>query len=482
MKRFPYLLAALLAVLSCSHKEPVPQKEGSVIFVKIEDSATKAQIGTSGIFSWSEADKIGVFSDVAADPVEYTLRSGAGYSVASFEGSAVEGTVFHAWYPSTAKCDGKTFRSVLPTKVRHSVPVCALEGMPLYGISRSCEDITVRSLCGVLEFNLTGNGMLQSVLLEADKPVSGEFLCNLTGAGLIAMGKNASRIISMDASGTELSFFRPTPFYFILPPGEYDELKFTVTDAQGSTTVFSASETVVIKAGELSEATSVAPDVDLINMEFLSEKNGSGCFWYTKVDKNASFCVSYLFGIATREEFEACSSDATAWLREHGRTYTSSTEDFRVLSPSTDYVAMAMATSVSGSEDAPVVLSFTTPEIHHDSSLAISIKTTSVTAKSVNYEVSLPSGVAFMSEVYILSAQEFEAATDNDLIVKCLATRAKGRQLTGSFEGLLPGIDYVLFCVCDNEQSISDLARVRFTTDGSKIGGGTEDIDEIEIQ
>lgn len=480
MKKTVYIFAALLTVLSCTDKEQSAQKDPSVIFVKIDDGGTKAQIGTSCNISWASDDKISVFSDTDKEHKEYVLRSGAGYSVASFTGKEVEGGHFYASYPSSAKCDGKTFRSILPTKVVHSVPVSDLSGIPLFGSSRSLENMTVRPLCGVLQFNLTGNGFLKSVVLEASSAISGEMICNLAD-GMTAMSGSASHIISMDASKTELSFFRKTPFYFILPPGEYEDMTFSVTDAEGGVTVFSTDEAIVIKAGEVTEAVSVAPDVDLIDVEFVSEKNNSGCFWYTHVSKNASFCVSYLYGITTREEFETCSSDAHEWLSKHGRICTTSITDMQVLSPSTDYVALAQATSVSGSQETPVVMYFTTPEIHHDSSLALSIKTVEVGSKSVTYSVSLPSGVEYLSEVYISTAKEFDSMTENELIVKCLDTRAKNRPLTGGFDSLLPGIDYVIYCVCDNEQSISDLSYVRFTTAGSRVGGGTEDIDEIQI-
>lgn len=480
MKRFAYTFAVLLSALACTQKEPLPPEADSVTFVRIASTQTKTGFGTSCRPAWSEGDVVSVFSDAVREHTPYVLRSGAGYSVASFTGAPVEGSMFYASYPASAKCDGKTFRTVLPTRVKHSVPVSPLDGFPLFGSSRSAEDITVRPLCGILEFNLTGNGFLKSVVLEAEKAISGEMLCSLSD-GMTAMSATASHIISMDASGTELSFFRKTPFYFILPPGEYEELSFTVTDADGGETVFSTDETIVIEAGTVTEAVSVAPDVDLIDMEFVSEKNNSGFFWYTHVSKNASFCVSYLYGITTREDFEACSCDAGTWLSEHGRTCTTSITDMQVLSPATDYVALARATSVSGSQDAPVVMYFTTPDIHHDSSLSLSVNAVNIGAKSAGYSVNMPAGVSYLSDVYISTAGEFDSQTENELIVKCLATRAKNRPLAGEFDSLLPGIDYVIYCVCDDEQSVSDLAYVRFTTSGSKVGGGTEDLNEIEI-
>lgn len=481
LKRFAYTLMAPLLLLSCTEKEMPRPAAADVIFVTIGGDATKTQLGTSGKLSWSKDDRIGVFSNESSVPVEFKLRSGAGYSVASFEGTAPKGELFHAYFPADARCDGITFRSILPTMTKHSVPTEILENMPLYGTSRDVSDITVNSLCGVLQFNLTGNGRLKSIILEAEKAISGEFLYTLQG-GIFAMTKNGSHIISMDASSTELSFYKPTPFYFLLPPGEYEDIRFTVTDAEGGSTVFSAGETLTITAGKVTEASSVAPDVDLIGMQFVPEKNNSGCFWYTTVTKNPSFCVSYLFGIATKAEFEAYDMDAPRWLEENGRICTSTVTDMHVVLPGTEYVALAQATSVSGSKDAPVIIGFTTPQISYNASIAASVTAENITGRSVSYKVALPSSVEYLSEVKILSATEFDKLKEEDIIVECLATRKRNRELSGSFSDLLPGIEYVIYCVCDNEQSVSPVSSVRFRTLGSNVGGDAEDISEIEVK
>lgn len=483
MKRILNIMFCLLPLASCAKKEVVADGNSQeLIFVTIGDTGVKTQLGTSGKLSWSAGDKVAVFSDKVRKAETFTLNSGEGFSVASFKGNAPEGEKFYAFYPSDARCDGITIRTELPVELRHSIPVDVLGNMPLYGTSNNVSDIKVHNICGVLQFNLTGNGKLKSVVLASESTaIAGDFLYSFAD-DIYAMGRTASHTITLDASSTELSPFRPAPFYFILPPGEYEDLKFTVTDAEGVSTVFSIEETVEISAGVITEAKSAAPQVNLLAMEFVGGKNLSGCFWHTQLTKNASFCVSYLFGIATLEDYEACGRDAAAWLEANGRLCTASMEDMQVLSPEKDYVAMARATSVSGSQEAPVVMPFTTPALNCDESMAVTVTTGDITGKSVSYEVVLPAGVEYLSEVCILPAAEFDASSAEELVVKSLATRQKGRSLTGSFDGLLPGIDYVVYCIGDNGVSISDLAVSRFTTVGDKIGGETEDIDEIDVK
>lgn len=482
MKKILYIMLCLLPLVSCSKKEGVTgDVRQDVIFVTISDQ-TKTQLGTSGKLSWTAGDMVAVFSDKVRKPEIFSLCSGEGFSVASFSGTKPEGSIFFAFYPSDARCDGVTIRTELPVEIHHSAPVEVLGDMPMFGVSSDVSDIKVRNICGVLQFNLTGNGKLKSVVLSSQQnAIAGDFLYSFED-DIYAMGRTASHTITLDASSTVLSPFRPAPFYFILPPGEYEDLKFTVTDADGISTVFSTGESIVISSGQITEAKSAAPEVDLLSVKFVSEKNLSGCFWYTEVTKNPSFCVSYLFGVATKEDFESYDSDAAAWLEDNGRLCTASIVDMQVLMPETEYVAMARATSVSGSQEKPVVMPFTTPALKCDESMAVSVTTSDITGKSVAYEVVLPSGVEYLSEVSILPAAEFDMASPEKLIVEALGTRQKGRSMTGSFDGLLPGIDYVVYCIGDDGVSISKLAVSRFTTVGNKIGGETEDIEEIDVK
>ncbi len=250
MKKYIPVLLLLLPLAAC-HKpaqEPVPQKE--VAFVSIRAFQTKAQIGTNTLPAWSEGDKIAVVGADADNPSEFILHSGAGYSVASFEGMKPEGKTYVVYYPSDARCDGETFRGTLSTRVGHAVPNQTLGVLPLWGHAGDLSSVSLSSPCGILKLNLKGNGKLKSITLDAGKPVSGEFMYSIT-ANLFAMIGGAN-IITMDASGTELIPTRDVPVYFILPPGEYDQLVLNVTDADDDVTYVTVDDTVLIEAGYFS--------------------------------------------------------------------------------------------------------------------------------------------------------------------------------------------------------------------------------------
>lgn len=239
----------LLPLASC-HKQVEPEPRKSMAFVSIHPFETKAQIGTNTLLCWSEGDKIAIVGDDKDKPAEFTLRSGAGYSVASFEGVKPEGETYIVCHPSDARCDGESFRASLNTIVSHAVPNQTLGILPMWGRTKDLSSVTLSSPCGILKLELKGEGKLKSITLDAGKPVSGEFMYNIT-EDLFAMIGGAS-IITMDASGTELIPTRAVPFYFILPPGEYDELVLNITDSADDVTYITVNDTVEIEAGIIS--------------------------------------------------------------------------------------------------------------------------------------------------------------------------------------------------------------------------------------
>ena len=258
MKRIIPVLGLLLPVMACQKPaEPLPQKD--VAFVSIRSFDTKAQIGTNKLLTWSDGDKISIVGEDMDNASEFTLTSGAGYSVASFEGVKPEGESYIVCCPSDARCDGETFRGTLSTMVGHAVPNQQLGVLPMWGRTRDLSSVSLESPCGILKLELKGSVTLKSITMDAGKPVSGEFMYNIA-AKLFAMIGGAG-IVNMDASGTELIPSRNVPFYFVLPPGEYDEMVFSITDSAGDTTYLPVDDTVVVEPGVI---TSVSFDLNAI--------------------------------------------------------------------------------------------------------------------------------------------------------------------------------------------------------------------------
>lgn len=250
MKRILLTLLVLLPLVSCKEDNPAVEPEKDLAFVSIEAFRTKTQVGTNATPVWGRGDKIAVFGEASESPSEFTLRSGAGYTTASFEGVKPAGEGFIVCHPSTAKCDGITFRGKLETQVTHGVPAQPLGALPLWGRARDLENVKVSSPCGVLQLNLKGSGRLKSVLLDAGRPISGEFLCSLADSVFAMIG--GANIILMEAPDTEVFPSRETPFYFVMPPGEYEDIRFTITPAEGEMMYFSPDNAVKVEPGVFS--------------------------------------------------------------------------------------------------------------------------------------------------------------------------------------------------------------------------------------
>lgn len=247
MKRILFTLLVLLPISACKEDNPSPGQETDLAFVSIEALQTKTQIGTNAMPIWSDGDKIAVFGEDSDSPSEFTLRSGAGYTTASFEGRKPAGENFIVCHPSTAKCDGITFRGKLETQLSHSMPAQSLGTLPLWGRSRDLENVRVSSPCGILQLNLKGDGKLKSIVLDAGKPVSGEFLCSLADSVFAMIG--GANIILMDIPDTELFTSESTPFYFVLPPGEYEDLRLTFTPAEGEVLYYTHGDIISLEPG-----------------------------------------------------------------------------------------------------------------------------------------------------------------------------------------------------------------------------------------
>lgn len=246
MKRIVPLLIFLLPVLSCNKAEQAAGGK-DMAFVSIRAFETRSEIGTNTLPAWSEGDRISIVGDLSDAPAEFTLHSGAGYSSASFEGVKPEGNMFMAYYPSSARCDGITWRGLLSTRIRHSMPSQSIGTLPLWGRGKDIASLEVSAVCGILRLDLQGSGKLDHIILEAGRPISGEYLVSIAD-GIFAI-INGSNIIWVDAPETVLMPLKATPFYFILPPAQYEDLKFTVIPAEGAAKEYILPGETLVEAG-----------------------------------------------------------------------------------------------------------------------------------------------------------------------------------------------------------------------------------------
>ena len=247
MKKIFALSILLLAFASCQKENAVTVPEDDVAFVTINNFTTKSQIGTDAVLKWSKGDKLAVFGDADYTASEFLFRSGEGYSTAAFGGQKPQGDEYIVCHPSTTRCDGITLRGVIDTNVSHQMPFQTLGSLPMWGKTKDLSKVILNSVCGILKLNLKGSVKLQSILINAGRPISGEFLCTIED-GLFAMIGGAN-IVYMETAGVEIVPSEATSFYFILPPGEYESVKVNLTDTEGEVSYLTLEDVFVIEAG-----------------------------------------------------------------------------------------------------------------------------------------------------------------------------------------------------------------------------------------
>ena len=127
------------------------------------------------------------------------------------------------------------------------MPFQTLGSLPMWGKSKDLSKVTLSSVCGILKLDLKGSVKLQSITLDAGRPISGEFLCTIED-GLFAMIGGAN-IVYMETDGVEVVPSEATSFYFVLPPGEYESMKVNLTDITGEVTYLALENIFVIEPG-----------------------------------------------------------------------------------------------------------------------------------------------------------------------------------------------------------------------------------------
>jgi len=265
MKKISVIGAALLALAACSRENVNTEPVGKEITLFASMPDTKAKVDDSGIFTWQEGDRIGVYVDGSSSPVPFTLTSGAGESIATFTGT-VSGTLAgYAVYPynSETTLSGTTLSVKLPNTADYNNQKVILtmlakdvaEGSP----------ITFTHLGGLVKVAYkevpSNAAMFRFTTNKADKSVSGD---RITGTATVDVSAAVPVLSAATGSSSEnYNYTVNIPdaniakgnmnFYVPLAPGSYP---FHVSLRTSSYSVLSRTErartsTYDIAAGEL---------------------------------------------------------------------------------------------------------------------------------------------------------------------------------------------------------------------------------------
>ena len=258
--------AAIASAVSCSEKEnegPVPSERVPMQFTAGTPSLdTKTAIASDGkSVVWSEGDIIAVFD---GQTNKFELVDGDGTSSGKFNGFALPDGEYHALYPYSedASMSGSVISAALPS-VQYSTADGTFDTMLNPAVAKADgTGLEFDHVAGMLKINLEGvDGAVKSISLTADKNLAGDYTVNMSSEPYTAAA------VTSDAENTGVQLVAANdgnlaagPYYIVVLPGNYTDLKLTVNMADGSTATGSLAS-LEIAARDIKETTIGAEEV-----------------------------------------------------------------------------------------------------------------------------------------------------------------------------------------------------------------------------
>ena len=167
------LAAALLA--GCNKDENIQGLTNistTTFHASIESGGTKTVLGNgesdteSHPVLWTPGDAIGITATSAFGRYEY--RGTEDTDFAEFEGEPIQGDLFYAVYPYSAKTamSGSVLSLELPTVQQYAEASFAPSYSPMVARSESTE-LEFKNLCGLLKIRLTGTETISSITFRS---------------------------------------------------------------------------------------------------------------------------------------------------------------------------------------------------------------------------------------------------------------------------------------------------------------------------
>ena len=261
--------------------EPV-QKVSKVFYAEMEEyPMTKTVLGPKDenrtrTVLWLPEDRIGVVPVSGGSFDMFVNKNTEPSNRARFEGETVLAPLYIALYPYDERAtiaDGSVLFDLKKEQVYKSDSFDQ-DAFPMIARSSdtNSEGLEFCNLCGLLEINLTGEEMVTKIIFSSDKKVSGKFTVDSDYEEYPEIIPDASTSTSTTLNcgeGVQLNVDSPTPFYFVLPPGIYENFTIMIQTSEGKIMFKQAKNPLTIKrsrtayAGALEYIESVAIDLSM---------------------------------------------------------------------------------------------------------------------------------------------------------------------------------------------------------------------------
>ena len=161
---------------------------------------------------------------------------------AVFYGAAPMASEYYAFYPysESLKNSNGNYLFALPQEQKYVPGSFDPQAAPMVAKAPRGEDFDFKNLCGLLALQLRGEESVKSITFMADDAlgtlmtVSGNYSVNMTyeNEPTIEQKEGQTSVTLICDTPVQLSQ-QATPFYFVLPPGEYNNFRIIIQTAEG---------------------------------------------------------------------------------------------------------------------------------------------------------------------------------------------------------------------------------------------------------
>ncbi len=272
MKRIMTILTlvVLWALASCQQEELLYENVCTDGLVEMTFDAvisdkpqTKTSLGENSASSvrnvmWRKSDAIAVCGSDSEEIYKFVNKSSEGKS-AKFAGYAAPSTAYYAFYPYSedimSGADGFYFS--LPSTQTYVEDNIADNSFPMIAKGAG-ENLSFMNVCGILELNLIGTGIVESVSFSATDasgnpmPLAGKAHVpyNYSSAPSISMGTAIGKVVLNCGKGVGLSESKATPFHIVLPPATYENFEVEINFIGGDKQTKSGVKPMTIRRSE----------------------------------------------------------------------------------------------------------------------------------------------------------------------------------------------------------------------------------------
>ena len=196
---------------------------------------------------WMPKDNIGIVavrSSMGENERVHEFVTDVEYAseTAVFYGAAPMVSEYYAFYPysESLKNSNGNYLFALPQEQKYVPGSFDPQAAPMVAKAPRGEDFDFKNLCGLLALQLRGEESVKSITFMADDAlgtlmtVSGNYSVNMTyeNEPTIEQKEGQTSVTLICDTPVQLSQ-QATPFYFVLPPGEYNNFRIIIQTAEG---------------------------------------------------------------------------------------------------------------------------------------------------------------------------------------------------------------------------------------------------------